>query len=260
MTVDSDLKSSASNLKNRFLQQPLSYGETYQCYSWQPKPRIIGTDLERSSSDRKQRFLWNVSMLSISANAYDGRYWFEEFFSNLKPTISATTFFLIVKRLSVVNDNQSLGSSVLIWGGLLWIWNQGFCNNHFLIAKHLSVVDDRQSRGSSVLIRRSLLRIWNQRFLQQPFFYGEKSQCFPWPQTSGIICTGLKRSASNLKPTFLQHLFSYGETSQCGSWQPKPWMICTDLKRSASSLKPPVFATLILSLWNVSVLSMTARA
>ena len=199
-------------------------------------------------------------MLSITANAYDDRYWFETVFFESETNNFCNTFFLIVKCLSVVNDNQSIGSSVLIWGGLLWIWNQGFCKNHFLIVKHLSVVHDRQSRGSSMMIWRSLLLIWNQRFLQQPFSYCEKSQCFPWSQTSGIICTGLKRSASNLKPTFLQHLFSYGETSQCGSWQPKPWMICTDLKRSASSLKPTVSATTRLSLWNVSMLSMTARA
>ena len=174
-----------------FLQQPSSYGETSQCCPWQPEPKIIGTDLKRSAPNLKPTIsattfcsLRNVSVLSMTARAWDHRYRFEE----------------------VCFESET----------------SGFCDNHFLIVKRLSVVHGNENHWSSVLIRRGLLQMWNQRFLQQ--------------------------------------LFSYGEASQCCPWQPKPWMICTDLRRSASNRKPMVSATTIFSLWNVSVMSMTAKA
>ena len=61
---------------NGFCNSHSFFCGTSQCCSWQPKPRIIGTDLKRSAS-------------------------------NLKPTVSAATIFLIVKRLSVVRDRQN---------------------------------------------------------------------------------------------------------------------------------------------------------
>ena len=144
-----------------------------------------------------------------------------------------------MKRLSVVHDSKNQGSSVLIWRGLLQIWNQRFlhqllsyielsqccpwppkpwmictdlkvcfetgtnvfCNNHFLIVKRLRVVHSSQHLGTSVLIWRSLLQIWNQRFLQQPLSCGDTSQCCPCQPKPGIIGTDLKRSAANLIPT-----------------------------------------------------------
>ena len=115
-----------------FLQQPFSYSELSQCCPRQPTHMIIGTDLKRPAS-------------------------------NLKPTISAATIFLKEKHVNVVHDTKSLWSSVLIWRGLLLIWNL--------------------------------------QYLQQPFSYGEASQCFPWHPKPRIIGTDLKRSASNLKPT-----------------------------------------------------------
>ena len=116
----------------RFLQQLFSYGETSQCCSWPPKPLKICTDLKGSS----------------------------------------------------------------------------FCSNHSLMVKRLNVVRDSQSLRSSVVIWRGLLRIWNQRFLQQPFSYCEASQCFSWQPKPMMIGTDLKRSASNLRPNgFCNNIF-----------------------------------------------------
>ena len=106
---------------------------------------------------------WNVSMLSMTTRAKEHRYWFEE----------------------VCFEYEA----------------NGFCNNHLLIVKRFNVVNGSQGQGTSVLIWRGLLQIWNQRFLQQLFSYCESSQCCPWQPKPMIICTDLTRSASNLKPT-----------------------------------------------------------
>ena len=200
MIIGTALKRSASNLKPRkFPQQPFSYGATSQCCSWYPEPEIIGADLKRSASNRKPTVsattmscLRHVSVLSITANAYDDRYWFEEvcfkseinnFCTNrsiccetfqfcpwqpkpgiigadlngsasyLKPTFSATTISLLwnVSVLSMATTNQR--SSVLMWKGLL--------------------------------------RIWNQRLLPQPFSRGETFQCCEWQPKPMIIGTAL---------------------------------------------------------------------
>ena len=249
-------------------KQQLYVCETSQCFWWQPKPMMIGTDLK-----------WPPS--------------------NLKRAVSATTIFLIVKRLSLVHNSQNPGTSVLIWRGLL--------------------------------------QIWTKRFLQQPFSYCETSQCCPWQPKPGIIGTGLKGSASNLKPTIsattivllsnvsvlsmtanhkdhlywfeeicfesettgfcsnhvlnahrfnavhdnkilgssvmiwrgllriwnrcvLRQLFSYGEPCQCCPRRREPRKICADLNRSASNMKPTVSAATVLLWWNVSMLSMTTKA
>ena len=150
----------------------------------------------------------------------------------------------MVKRLNVVNDNQSLGSSVIIWWSLLLIGNQRFlqqpfhvcetsqccplqhetyddrywlaeicfesgtnrfCNNRFVIVKCLNVVHDSQSIGSSV-------QIW-------------------------------KRCASNPKSTdSATTIFSWWNVSML-STTTKPIIIVTESKRSASNLQPTVFCT-----------------
>ena len=122
----------------RFPQQPFAYGETFQLCPWQPKHMIIGADLKKSASNVKPTvsaatvFLWwNVSRLSMTTEAWDHLWWFEE----------------------VCYESETTG----------------FCSNHLLIVKHLSVRYDTESLGSSVQIWRGVPRIWSQRFLQQPF-------------------------------------------------------------------------------------------
>ena len=152
----------------QYLQQPFDYSEASQCYPWQPKPRIIGTDLTGSASNLKPTvsattliLWWNVSMLSISPKT-NHRYWFEEVCFESETNGFHSNHLRMVKRFNCVHDNQSIWSSVLIW--------------------------------------RSLLRIWNQRFLQQRFSCGETFQAWQWQPKPGIICNDLMRSATNLKP------------------------------------------------------------
>ena len=162
--ICTDVKSSASSLKAPFLQQPFSHCETSQCCLWQPELRNIGADLKRSVSNMKPTcsattgFLWwkvpccpwrpkhEITGTALKTSA-----------SNMKPTFSATTIVLTVKRLSVVHDSKNLGTSVLIWRGLL--------------------------------------RIRNQQYLQQPFSCGERSRCRPRQPKPRIIGDDLKRSA-----------------------------------------------------------------
>ena len=132
---------------------------------------IVGTALKRSASNLKPAFSattiflrWDVSMLCMTTKAYDNRYWFDE----------------------VCFESET----------------KGFCINHCFIQKRLSVVHKGKSLGSSVLIWKGLLRVWNQRFLQQPFSHCETSQCCPWRPEPRNIGADLKRSASNMKPTF----------------------------------------------------------
>ena len=68
----------------RFLKQPSHFCETSQCCPLQPKPMMIGTDLKRSASNLKATvsattifWLWNVSMLFMTAKTYEHRYWFK---------------------------------------------------------------------------------------------------------------------------------------------------------------------------------------
>ena len=75
-----------------------------------------------------------------------------------------------------------------------------FCSNHCLMAKRVNAVHDNKHLGSSLLIWRGLLRNWNQRSLQQLCSYGETSQCCPWQPKPWMICTDLKRSAATQKP------------------------------------------------------------
>ena len=86
---------------------------------------------------------------------------------NLKSTDSAAPIFqwwhvsmlsTTTKRIIIVTDSKRSASNLK---------PTVFCNDHFLVVKHLNVVHDSQNLGSSVLIWRGLLRIWNQRFLQQ---------------------------------------------------------------------------------------------
>ena len=160
----------------------------------------------------------------------------------------------MVKRLNVVADSQRPGWSVLVWRGLLQIWNRRFLQQPFLIVKLLNVVHDNQNLWSSVLIWKGLLRIWHQRFLQQPFSCGETSQCYLWQPKPTIIGTDLKGSALKRKPMV--------SATTIFLWcprQPKPKIIGTDLKRSASNLKQTVSATTFLLRWDVSMLSMSAK-
>ena len=147
---------------------------------------------------------WNVSLLSMTNKALDDQYWFEK---------------------------------VCFEYG-----TNGFCNKHVLIVKRLNVVHNSQSQGTSVLVWKGLLGIWNQLFLQQPSSDGETSQCCPWHPKPMIIGTDLKSLLRIWNQPFLQQLFSCGETSQCCPWQPKPRNIGAALKRSASNLKPTVSA------------------
>ena len=131
---------------------------------------IIGIDLLRSASNLKPTasattiiLLWKVAVLSMREKAWDHRYWFEKVCFELE--------------------------------------TNGVCNNHFLIVKRLNVVHDNQSLRTPGLIWRGLLQIWNQRFLRQPFSYCETSQCDPRHPKPKIIGTDLNRSASHLKPT-----------------------------------------------------------
>ena len=213
----------------RFLQQPFSYVETSPCCPWQPQPRILCTYVERSASNLKPTVsattifrLWNVSVLSKTVKASEHRYWFEE----------------------VCFESET----------------NGFCNNTFLMVKRLNVVHDSQSLGSSIAIWKRMLRIWNQRCLRQRFSYGETSQCCPWQPTPWMICTELKKSASNQKPMVYAATISYCESSQCCPWQPKPMIIYTDLRRSTSNLKLTVCAVTIFWFWNVSMLFMATKA
>ena len=114
--------------------------------------------------------LWNVSMFVMITNAYDSMISctvLKKSTSNLKPTVSAATIFWFWNRY---------------WFGEVCFESEtnGFCSDHFLVVENLNVVHGGQNIGSSVLIWRGLLRIWNQWFLQQRFSYGETSQCCPW--------------------------------------------------------------------------------
>ena len=219
---------------------------------------IIGTDLKRSASNLKPTF--SAATIFLSRNvSMNHRYRFEEVCLESKKKVLCSNRSLIVKRLLVVHDNQSVWWSVLMW--------------------------------------RDLLRIWNKRFLRQSSSCGETSQCCPWQPKPRIIGTHLKRSASNLQPTIsaatlfswwhvsmlsmttnaLDDLYcfeevcfelktngfcsnhSYCETSQCCPWKPNPMIICIDLKRSASNLITTVSAATILWFWNVSMVSMTTN-
>ena len=155
----------------------------------------------------------------------------------------------------------------------------GFCRNRFRIVNRLDVVNDNQSLGSSVIIWWSLLLIGNQRFLQQPFHVCETSQCCPlqhetyddryWfaemcfksgtncfcdsrfvivnrfnvvhdSQSIGASVQIRKRCASNLKATdSARPIFRWWSVSML-STTTKPIIIVTDSKRFASNLKPTV--------------------
>ena len=160
-------------------------------------------------------------MKSMTANALDDLYWFEEVCFESETNVFCSNHFLLwsVSMLSM-NTNA--------YDNLYWFEEVGFrsetkrfCSNHIRILKRLNVVHDSKRLWSSVLIWKSLLLIWNRRFLQQPL--------------------------------------SCGEAFQCRAWHPTPMIIGTDLKRSASNLKPTVSAATILLWWDVSMLSMTAR-
>ena len=181
--------------KESVVQQPFSYCETSPCCPWQPKRMMIGTDLNRSASNLKPTVsattifsLWNVSVLSMTANAWDHRSWFEGVCFESETNDFCNNHSLIVKRPSVVHDCFESETT-------------GFCSNHVLNAKRFNAAHDNKILGSSALIWRGLLRIWNQRFLQQPFSYCETSQCCPWQPKPGINGTDLTTSASNSKPT-----------------------------------------------------------
>ena len=160
-------------------------------------------------------------MLSMTAKTQYHRYSFEEVCFRYETNGFCSNYDLMVKRFNAVHDSQRPAWSVMMWRGLLQIWNQRLLQQQFLIVKRLNVVHDNQSLWSSVLIWQSLLRICSQRFLQQP-------------------C-------------------SSGETFQCCAWQAHPMIITTDLKRSASNQKSTVSATTIFLRRDVSVLSTTAR-
>ena len=110
----------------RFLQQPFSYGETNRCCPWHWKPRIIGTDLKRSASN-KNNLLWSVSMLPTATNTYDNRYWFEEVCFEYETNDFYSNHYLMVKRVNVVhatrriryvpekNDNRTVWDALLTW-------------------------------------------------------------------------------------------------------------------------------------------------
>ena len=108
--------------------------------------------------------LWNVSMLSMATKAYDNLYWFDEVGFESETTLVCNTHTIIMKRLNVVHDINSLWSSVPIW--------------------------KRQ------------LRFWNQGFLQHPFSCGGTFQGCAWQQKLMIIGTDLKRSVLSVKPTY----------------------------------------------------------
>ena len=115
----SNLKSSVliwTNLlliwNQRFLQQPFSYGEARQCCPWQLKARIIGTDLKRSASNLKPTvsattlfLLWHMPMLSMTTKTKTHRYWFEEVCFESETNGSYNNHDMIVKRLNVVHDS-----------------------------------------------------------------------------------------------------------------------------------------------------------
>ena len=224
---------------------------------------VIGTDLKRSASNLKPTFsaatilcFWNVWLLSNTPKTYNDLYWFEEVCFESETNVLCNNNFICLKRLIVVNYDKSLWWSVLIWRGLL--------------------------------------RIWNLRFLQQPFSYCETSQGCPWQQKPRIIGTDLKGSASKLKPTVSATTFvlimkrlsvvhySQNQRSSVLIWRgllqiwnqrflqqlflnvmrlhvvlgcrSPGWSVL--IGRSASKLKPTFSATTILSLWHVSVLFM----
>ena len=140
---------------------------------------------------------------------------------NLKPAVSATTNFLWWNVSMSCLTPKAYDNRYWLEEVCFEPETNCFCSNHSLMVRRLNAVHDSQKLESSVLIWRGLLRIGNQRFLQQPFYVFETSQCCPLQQ--------------------------------------KPMMIGTDLQRSASNLKPTVSATTVFLLWNVSMLSMTAK-
>ena len=218
MIIGTDLKRSSSNLKQTVSAASDLLWWNISMLLMKAKPKINSTDLKRSALNRKQTFsvattlfLWNVSVLFITATTYDDRNWFE----------------------------------------VVWFESEasGVCDKHFLIVKRLIIVHDSQNPRTSVMIWTGLLQIWNQRFLQQPFSYCETSQCCPWQPKPRIIGTDLKRSASNLKPTVCAVTISYSETSRCCHRQPTPKTSCTALQRSASNLKQTISAATIFWRW-----------
>ena len=125
---------------------------------------------------------------------------------------------------------------------------------------HLNVVHESQHLGSSVLIWRDLSRNRNQRFLQQLFSYGETSQGCPWQPTPRIICTHLKRSVSKLKPTVSASTILLWWNVSMLSMSAKAYHHRYWFERSASNLKPTVSAATIFSWWKVSMLCTTTTA
>ena len=187
----------------------------------------------------------------MTAKAWDHRYWFEEVCFEWQTNGFYNNHFLIVKRLSVVND---LRTSVLIWRSLLLIWNQQYLQHPFSYGeasrccqwkpKPMIIRTDLGKSASNLKLRASAATI---------FLLWYISMLSMTAKTDNIL-TDLKRSLRIWNRRFLQQPFPYGETSQCCPWQPTPWMICTELKRSASNLKPTVSAATNFLRWNVSVM------
>ena len=68
-----------------FLQQPFCYCEVSQCCPWQPKHRIIGTDLKKVCLESEINGFCNNHFLMLkrlnvvhNAKHYNNRYWIEE--------------------------------------------------------------------------------------------------------------------------------------------------------------------------------------
>ena len=189
-------------------------------------------------------FLWNISMLSMRAKAYHNRYWFEEVcFSSETNGIRNNHFWLWdVSMLSV--SARNLNHRYWFEEVCFECETNGFCNNHFLIAKRLSVVHDNQNLGTSVLIWQGLLLIWNHRYLQHPFSYGETSRCCPWQPKPMIIGTDLGRSASNLKPAASATTFWSLLRERSLSWSPAAARNAASKRQPP--LSPPCSARLTL--------------
>ena len=266
--IGTDLKRSASNPKPTvFLQQLFPDCETSQCCPWLPDPGIIGTDLKRSASNLTSKvsetsisILWNVSMFSMTAKPRNIGTDLKRSASNLKATISTATVFLWWSVSMLFMTTKTYDN--LHWFEEVCFESEtdGFCSNLFLVVIHLNVVHESQHLGSSVRIRRDLSRNRNLRFLQQLYSYGETSQCCPWQPTPWMICNDLKRSASNLKPTVsATTIFWFWNVSML-SMSAKAYDHRYWFERSASNLKPTVSAATIFSLWKVSMLCMTTTA
>ena len=189
------------------------------------KPRIIGTDLKRSAS-------------------------------NPKPTDSATTCSYCEtsqccpwkpkpKRIGTHLKRSASNMKPTFSATTIFLWQD------------VSMLSTTQKKNHLYWFEKNLPRIWKQCFLHQLFSYGETSQCCSCQPKPWIICTGGLLRVWNHR--FLQNVSYRCETCQCCPWQPEPRNIGADLKRSASSMKPTISVTTAFILWNVSVLSMTAR-